>query len=78
MDTSDVSFSKCFFSLSQHDLHSPFPNNWNELVFEIHEWKYQEDQIYILASRFEILPLRVDGLFVLQELISQHLLGQRT
>ena len=33
---------------------------------------------YILASRFQILLLRVDDLFVLQELISQLLPDQRT
>ena len=54
MDISDASFSKCFYSLSQffrevwpalfeilhtHNLRNPFPNDWNELVFEIHEFK---------------------------------------
>ena len=32
---------------------------------------------YTLASRFEILLLRVDDLFVLRELISQHLRDRR-
>ena len=71
MDISDASFSKCFFSLSQffkkpgllsslhtHNLHSQFPNDWNELVFEIHEWNCQEGQLHILASRFQILLLK--------------------
>ena len=54
MDTSDVSISNCFLSLTQflrdvslalfeilhtHDLRCPLPNDWNELVFEIHECK---------------------------------------
>ena len=40
--------------LHTHDLHIPLPNDWNELVFEIHEWKCQENQLHILASRFQI------------------------
>ena len=35
-------------------------------------------QLYILASRFQILLLEVDDLFVLQELFSQLLPDQRT
>ena len=48
------------------------------LSFEIHEWKCYENQLYILASRFEILLLREDYLFVLQELISKLLPDRRT
>ena len=50
----------------------------NELVFEIHECKCWEYHLYILASRFRILLLRVDDLFVLQELFSQLLEDQGT
>ena len=93
MDVSDASISKCFFSVEQillevwpvlfeilhtDNLRDPRPNDWNELVFEIHECNCQEYQLYILASRFQISLLRVDDLFVLQELISQHLLDQGT
>ena len=56
----------------------PFSNDWNELVFEIHECKCSEYQLYILALRFQLLLLRVDDLFVLQELFSQLLRDQRT
>ena len=57
MDISDAIFSKCFLSLNQFFVKSDllssrlfiptiyasqFPNDWNELVFEIHEWKCQE------------------------------------
>ena len=28
-----------FEILHAHNSHCPFPNDWNELVFEIHEWR---------------------------------------
>ena len=67
-----------FEVLHAHNLHYPFSNDWNELVFEIHGCKCQEYQLYIVASRIQIVPLRVDDLFVPQELISQLLPDQRT
>ena len=92
MDVSDATISKCFFSLNQffvkssllssrffipiiHVIH--FQTIGIELVFEIHECKCWEYQLYILASRFPILFLRVDDHFVLQELFSQLLPDQR-
>ena len=66
-----------FEILHTHHLRYPFPNDRNELVFEIHECKCQEYQLYILVSRFQSLLLRVDDLFLLQELISQLLPDQR-
>ena len=52
-----------------HNLRNPFPNDWNEFAFQIHEFKCEENQLYILASRFQISLLRVDDLFVVQERI---------
>ena len=53
------------------------PYDWNEFVFEVHEWNSQERLLYILVSTLPMLPLRVDDLFVLQEPISQHFPIQR-
>ena len=67
-----------FEILHTHNLQNPFPNDENELVFEIHKCKCEEYQLCILASRFQILLLRADDPFVLQERFSQLLPDQRT
>ena len=51
-----------FEILHTHKLLNPFPNDWNKLVFENHECKCQEDQLYILALRFQTSLLRADDL----------------
>ena len=48
------------------------------LLLKFTNRKCQEYQVYIIALRFRILLLRVDDLFVLQELISHLLPDQRT
>ena len=83
MNTSNVSFSKCFFSLRQVFVKPGllssrffismicifnFPNDWNEFVFEVHGCNSQESLFYILASILQILHRRADDLFVPQEL----------
>ena len=67
-----------FEILHTHNERYPFPNDWNELFFEIHECKCSEVSTSHSCFKFQILPLRVDDLFVLQELISQLLPVQRT
>ena len=62
-----------FEILHTHNLRHPIPNDGNHLVVEVHEYKCEENPIYILTSRFQILFLLVDDLFVVQEPTSQFL-----
>ena len=39
-----------FEILPAHNLRYPFPNDWNDFVFEIHECKCEENPLYILVS----------------------------
>ena len=61
-----------------HDLRFPFPDDWNELVFEIYECMCYEYRFHILAPRFGISLLRVDDLSILQEPTFQLFPDQRT
>ena len=61
-----------FETLRIHDLYNHFPHDWNEFVFEVHDWNSQESLLHILASKLQILPLQEDDLIALQELISRH------
>ena len=38
-----------FEILHTHSLRYPMPNDWNDLVFEIHECKCEEYQLYVLV-----------------------------
>ena len=93
MDNSDASISKCFFSLRQvfvqsHLLSSRFfiPTMYaiqfqtmrTSLSLKFTNASVKSINFTILASRFQISLLRVDDLFVLQELSSQLLPNHRT
>ena len=57
--------------------HVQIPNDWKNLSLKFTDCNIQESLLHILASILQILPLRVDVLFVLQEPVSQHFPIQR-